>query len=116
EGDLWIGFYEGGVARFRDGRFTTFTMADGVPEGFVRQIYRDRAGRLWIATGQGLGRVDDPRAKQPHFVIYRTSQGLSSNAIQCITEDHWGRLYVATGRGVDRFDPNTGGARLGRIK
>lgn len=116
EGALWMGFYEGGLARFREGHFTTFTMADGVPEGFVRQIFRDRAGRLWIATGQGLGRVDDPAAKHPHFVIYRTPQGLSSNAILCVTDDRWGRLYVATGRSVDRFDPNSGGARLGQIK
>jgi ligand-binding sensor domain-containing protein/signal transduction histidine kinase len=116
QGTLWMGFYMGGVARLRGGRFTTFTSADGVPESFVRQLHRDRAGRLWIATGNGLVRVDDPAAEHPSFATYRTAQGLSSDAVLCITEDQWGRIYVGTGRGVDRLDPGPGGALLGRIQ
>ena len=116
QGTLWMGFYMGGVARFRGGRFTTFASADGVPESFVRQLHRDRAGRLWIATTNGLVRVDDPAAEHPSFITYRTAQGLSSDAVLCITEDQWGRIYVGTGRGVDRLEPGPGGAPLGRIQ
>ena len=30
-GNVWIGFWNGGLARYRNGRFTLFTTADGAP-------------------------------------------------------------------------------------
>jgi PAS domain S-box-containing protein len=114
-GNLWVGFYRGGLARYRDGRFTDFTTDEGVPGGLIREIYLDHAGRLWVGTGQtsqsGLARLDDPSAEHPHFILYTTAQGLSSKDINCITEDQWGRLYIGTGQGVDRFDPATGSVK-----
>ncbi len=107
-GNLWLGFYEGGLARYRDGRFRLFTQADGIPPGPVRALYLDHAGRLWAATGQGgVARLDDPQAEQPHFITYTVADGLSSNGVTCITEDKLGRMYFGTARGLDQFDLQT---------
>jgi ligand-binding sensor domain-containing protein len=107
-GNVWIGLFHGGLARYRpDGKFTTFTAADGIP-GQVRTLYRDDSGRLWIGTTQGLVRADDPAAERPRFATFTTSHGLSSAYIGAITEDRWGRIYAATGRGIDRFEPQSG--------
>jgi PAS domain S-box-containing protein len=109
EGNLWIGFYTGGLVRYRDHRFEMFTNKDGVPEGMVRGLYTDHQGRLWIAASQnGLGRIDDPTAERPSFIRYTTSEGLSSNHVSCVTEDTFGRIYVGTGRGLDQLDPASG--------
>jgi ligand-binding sensor domain-containing protein/two-component sensor histidine kinase len=111
-GDLWVGLWGGGVARYRDGRFTRFGTTDGFPEGSVFSIFSDHAGRLWAGTTRGgLVRIDDPSAEHPRFVAYTTKQGLSSNDVRAITEDHWGRIYFWTGRGVDRLKPETGAIR-----
>jgi signal transduction histidine kinase/sugar lactone lactonase YvrE len=111
-GNLWIGFYWGGLARLRPDRFDkfdTFTKADGVPIGMIRALYLDQKGRLWIATAEGgLGRIDDPQLDHPRIIQYTTKDGLSSDQVSCITEDQWGRIYVGTGVGVDRLDPETG--------
>jgi signal transduction histidine kinase/ligand-binding sensor domain-containing protein len=108
-GNLWIGFYQGGLARYRDGRFTLFTAADGVPAGFIGGFYLDHQGRLWVATSRsGLARLDDPGADHLRFVTYTTAEGLASNQVRSITEDQWGRLYVGTGRGLDQLDPTSG--------
>ncbi|HLJ47061.1 MAG TPA: two-component regulator propeller domain-containing protein [Bryobacteraceae bacterium] len=112
-GDLWIGLYHESLARFRNGRFTTYTLADGLP-GAVESLYVDSAGRLWIAGSRGLSRVDDPARDRISFRTYGSSQGLSSDFISDITEDRWGRFYAATGRGVDSFEPQSDG--LGRVK
>ena len=112
-GDVWIGFYHGGLARRRDGRFRIFTAADGLP-GNVRRLFLDSAGRLWIGTAGGLVRVDDPAADRPRFVTYDTKRGLASDDVAAIAEDQWGRLYAATGRGIDRFEPRPVGP--GRVK
>lgn len=109
KGNLWIGFYWGGLARYRDGRFESFTKADGVPAGMIRALYLDHLGRLWIASMEGgLARVDDPTQDQPKFVHYTAKDGLSSDQTTCVTEDQWGRIYIGTGIGLDRLDPETG--------
>jgi ligand-binding sensor domain-containing protein/signal transduction histidine kinase len=108
-GNLWIGSSGSGLMRYAAGRFTTFTSEDGLPIGWVRALYSDHLGRIWIATSQGgLGRIDETAAEHPRFTTYTIAKGLSSDQANCITEDRWGHIYVGTGRGVDRLDPATG--------
>ncbi|MBI3651581.1 MAG: hypothetical protein HY231_11245 [Acidobacteria bacterium] len=107
EGNLWMGFYNGGVARYAKGRFTFYTEKDGVPADFVRGLFCDSKKRLWIATNSGLVRVDNPLAEKPQFVLLTTKDGLSSIQVTTITEDLWGQIYLGTGRGIDRLDPET---------
>jgi|GEM_PF-2300457 len=105
-GNLWLGFYEGGIARFRESRFTAFSAADGVPTGVITDLQLDRSGRLWLAsTNDGLSRMDDTNAAKPDFVSLTTDDGLSSNNARTLTEDHFGNIYVGTVRGVDRISP-----------
>ncbi len=107
-GNVWVGF-DGQLARYHDGTFQLFTSSDGVPPGAIREIHRDHAGRLWLASAQsGLVRVDNVTTERPTFVAYTTAQGLSSNDIEAITEDRDGRIYAGGGRGLDRLAPTTG--------
>jgi two-component sensor histidine kinase len=112
-GDIWVGLYHGGVARYRRNRFTFFGERDGV-YGVPGSLFADSAGRLWIGTSRGLIRIDDPAAEQPHLVVCGVAQGLSSSDVSGLSEDRWGRIYAATGRGIDRFEPQPGS--LGRIQ
>lgn len=108
-GNLWMGFYDGGLVRYRGERFERFTAADGVPEGFVRGLFLDRERRLWVATsGGGAARADDPTSERPSFHTYTTRDGLGSDQVTCVTEDLFGRMYLGTGRGLDRLDVSTG--------
>ena len=109
QGNIWIGFYWGGLVRYRNGKFESFTKADGVPAGMIRALYVDTKGRLWIASTEGgLGRVDDPTQDHPSFVRYTVKEGLSTDQTTCVTEDQGGRIYIGTSIGVDRLDPATG--------
>jgi signal transduction histidine kinase/ligand-binding sensor domain-containing protein len=117
-GDVWVGFWNGGVARYRHGRFTLFTENDGAPPGPIGRLYTDTNGRLWLgASGGGLGRVDVPHAERPQFARYTMAQGLSSDHVTAITGDRSGRIYVGTlpvggtMSSIDRLDPATGQVR-----
>ncbi len=111
-GNLWIGLREGGLARYRRGRFAMITRGDAVPVGGVNGIYRDDAGRIWAAVNRGgVFRIDDPTAERPRVVVYGTAKGLAADAAQAVTGDLNGHIYVATARGVDRLDPDTGAIR-----
>lgn len=106
-GNLWVGFYEGGLARFANNRFEEFTSSDGLAPGLVADLHLDQKGRLWLAsTYSGLQRIDDPAATKPIINSLTTSDGLSSNNTRTITEDKLGNIYAGTVRGVDRISPN----------
>lgn len=104
-GNLWIGFYNGGLARFRDGKFTIFGDAEGLPSGFVTSLLTDRTGRLWIGTSEtGLSVVEDTSAERP---VFTKVAGISSKNVRALTEDNFGRIYAGTVRGIDRVTPGT---------
>ncbi len=108
-GSLWFGFYDGGLARYANERFTLFAEKDGLPDGVVTDLHIDRLGRMWLSSAfGGLYRLDDTSAEHPQFVAYTTENGLSSNNIRTITEDSYGNIYVGTVRGVDRLTPESG--------
>ena len=104
-GNLWFGFYEGGLVRFSNERFTYFSTNDGMPFGVILDLLLDSKGRLWMtSTNAGVSRID-PGAAKPTFVSFTTDQGLSSNNARTITEDKQGNIYVGTVRGVDQISP-----------
>ncbi|MEO6393408.1 MAG: triple tyrosine motif-containing protein [Pyrinomonadaceae bacterium] len=107
DGHLWLGFYEGGLARYADGRFTVFGKDVGIPEGVITDLLIDRTGRLWMSSsGGGVGRIGDLRAPQPQVEHINLQNGLSSNNIRTMTEDHLGNIYLGMVRGVDRIPPD----------
>ena len=106
-GDLWFGFYEGGLVRYTKGRFTEFISSDGLPDGLITAMHLDRQGRLWIGSAQsGLTHIDDPSAAHPRFLYYTLEDGLASNNVRSITEDLYGNIYAGTARGIDRLSPD----------
>ncbi len=110
-GNVWIGFWDAGLARHRNGRFQTFSAADGAPAGGVSALRVDRAGRLWVGTAEGLFRIDDPTADRPRLVRYSPDGALADARITSIAEDRSGHLYIGTLRGLDRLDPRSGRTR-----
>ena len=59
-GDIWIGFREGGLACYRHGRFQRFGAEAGVPAGSIKALLVDRSGRLWCSVDNvGLLRFDE---------------------------------------------------------
>ena len=106
-GDIWMGFYPRGLARFRDGRWES--VRDGLPTGQIGALLVDQRGRLWVGSGlAGVARIDEPAAAIPRFNYYLRAGGLRSDHVAALAEDRAGRIYVAGGRGVDRLDPATG--------
>src|ERR1700691_2999877 len=47
-GSLWIGTEGGGVVRYTQGKFESYTSGDGHANQFVRAIHEDKTGRIWV--------------------------------------------------------------------
>ena len=112
-GNVWIGFQNGGLARYRDGRFTQFTLADGAPGRGIGALHLDSRGRLWIGSARpGLSVIESPTSDRPRVVTYSLARELSDDAVGCIAEDQAGRLYLGRPSGrIDRLDPASGRVR-----
>jgi ligand-binding sensor domain-containing protein/signal transduction histidine kinase len=57
DGNLWIGTEGGGLIRYSDGRFSVYPSGTGQANAFIRAIFQDRDGNVWVGADQGLFRV-----------------------------------------------------------
>jgi signal transduction histidine kinase len=105
-GNVWVGCFPSGLARYRGGHWEAVT--DGLPAGAVNALIVDRRGRLWVGSGLGgLARIDHPEVSAPRFAYHVKNERMRSNHVVQLAEDAAGRIYIAGGHGVDRLDPAT---------
>jgi signal transduction histidine kinase/ligand-binding sensor domain-containing protein len=82
-GGLWLGFYQGGVAYFKDGQVrASYAPADGLGEGRVTELQLDPDGALWAATEGGLSRIKNGRVD-----TLTSKNGLPCDAVHWAMED-----------------------------
>ncbi len=111
-GQVWVGVYDGGLARCCRKGWEYFGAKSGAPAGFVDALLVDGNGRLWVGSGDGLRRVDDPGASKPGFHFYGRAHGLLSRPMTALAVDNFGRIYAGMHSRILRLDPNdeaTGG-------
>ncbi len=111
-GYLYVATGGGGVA-WRDpatGAFHPVTTADGRalldPQGNVRALRFDRAGRLWIgARGNGVSVIDERAGTSRQYRRDQSDAGsLSDDSVLDFAEDADGGSWVASEGGLDRID------------
>ena len=77
-------------------RFRIVGPADGLPSTMITAIAQDRAGYLWMTTGDGLIRYDGAG-----FKVWRNDpadpRSLRSNLLQAIYIDAQDRIWLALG-------------------
>jgi diguanylate cyclase (GGDEF)-like protein len=124
DGSLWIGFWGGGLSRWRDptqapetARFETLPTTATAPDdpwrlgdSRVMTLLEDQTGTLWIGTRGGLHELlaterEGARPRLLHHVKrpHRT-QRLLSEDVTCLLEDQQGDLWVGTSGGLARLD------------
>lgn len=92
DGTLWSGTEGGGLIRYRHGVFRAFGAAEGLTNPFVRVIFEDRSGKLWVGTDRGLFRLDGETLQR-----IDGRSGIPSISVHAICEDREGRLLVGGG-------------------
>lgn len=60
DGAIWIGYKYGGLDQFfpAEKRAVHLTASDGLPSNKIYEMVFDESGDLWLATGNGLSRLD----------------------------------------------------------
>jgi signal transduction histidine kinase/ligand-binding sensor domain-containing protein len=97
---LWIGFYKGGVAFFKDGSIqASYGTTDGLGAGRVAELQFDRDGALWAATAVGLSRITEKG-----IATLTTRNGLPCDAVHWMMADREGSRWLLTPCGLTRID------------
>jgi signal transduction histidine kinase len=89
DGGLWIATDGGGLVRYRNGVFRSYSDKEGLTNEFVRTVYQDHSGTVWVGTDDGLFRVVGDALTR---VDGRS--GVPAIAVHAIYEDSQGRLWV----------------------
>ncbi|HKS83324.1 MAG TPA: two-component regulator propeller domain-containing protein [Candidatus Acidoferrales bacterium] len=90
-GDLLVGYREGGVSWLHDGTNTNYSTADGIPPGMVDSMAEDRTGRIWVGTRGGLACFDRGQWKQ-----IGQDWGYTGTPATALYLDRKGTLWVAS--------------------
>ena len=113
-GFMWFGTIDG-LFRYDGHNLKAYQHDAGNPNSpsgnYIKSIYTDRSGILWIATSHaGLDKLDPA---QGAFTHYRHDPGdprsLSHNDVRLVYQETGGALWIATLGGLDRLDPGAGG-------
>ena len=108
EGAIWYRYQgRGGVTRLKNGRFRTFTEADGLGSQTVTGFAEDKQGTMWFATNRGLSRLRGDSVK-----TFTTANGLSSDTLSLLFKDSKGNLWLNTPHTLDRFTPDAQGGAV----
>jgi len=75
--------------------FKNYTIQDGLIGNYIRCIYQDNDGFMWIGTGEGLSKYDGNK-----FTNYSTATGLGFNYINAIHETNPNQLLIAENNGT----------------
>ncbi|WP_051413322.1 ligand-binding sensor domain-containing protein [Zhouia amylolytica] len=109
KGNTWIGSHSEGVCLIRNGKFKYFTIADGLSDNQVRNIYEDQHGLIWFECGRGLSFYDGQ-----HITVYDQRNYDFKNKWSPTSNDLWFKGDLSTGYnareeqpGVYQYDGNT---------
>lgn len=93
DGSLWAGTEGGGLLRLHDGALRVYAARDGLTDGFVRAVYQDSKGRLWVGTDGGLFVLEGAHLR-------RVDDGvrIAPIAVHSIAEDNQHRVWVGGSR------------------
>jgi len=106
-GIVWIGTLDAGLDRFNTatGEITNFNSAvHGLPDDMVVSLIKDGNNFLWVATRNGISRLN---AMQNEFRVFTVEDGLQKDGFHLgsVARDMRGRLFFGGQDGFNIVDP-----------
>jgi signal transduction histidine kinase/ligand-binding sensor domain-containing protein len=110
-GFMWFGT-QYGVNRYDGHQFRSFRHIDGDARSlcgvYIRTLFEDREGRLWLACERMLDRYEPATETFAHYQFETPASSQLIASPRHISEGGDRMLWVATGHGLYRLDPSSG--------
>jgi signal transduction histidine kinase/ligand-binding sensor domain-containing protein/DNA-binding response OmpR family regulator len=118
-GIMWIGSLDGGVNIFDPWKrkfasnYPAINSAKEQPKRFVKSIYKEQNGSLWVGTDSGLNKFSPNGVLLETYVHGNTPESLNIGGVSGLEKDQEETLWIGTwGGGLHRL--NTGTKKLKR--
>ncbi len=95
DGSVWAGTLNGGVSRFKDGKFSSYTTLDGLASNTVNAITETSDGAIWFGTPNGVTSFS-----QGKWQTYSTQNGSNSAEVNCLLEGSGHNLWIGGAGGI----------------
>jgi signal transduction histidine kinase/ligand-binding sensor domain-containing protein len=114
--EIWVGM-GASLSRFRNGRWTTWGTADGLPDEFLYSMAEDDRGSFWILTPNAVLRLDAaelrraadgaPKPLRPFFYGLTDGLRLTARGVPSprLIKSADGRIWFCEANGVGVIDP-----------
>jgi signal transduction histidine kinase/ligand-binding sensor domain-containing protein len=100
QGGVWLGFYDGGIAYFKDGQVrASYSAADGLANGRVNDLRFGSRGAVWAATEGGLSLIKDG-----HITTLTSKNGLPCDEVHWSVEDDDRTMWLYMPCGLARIE------------
>ncbi len=86
------------------GRF--YSSGNELSNSLINQVFQDNTGFVWVATENGLNRLDGHNLKKYH-AIPGDSSSLKNNYVHSVHQDSHGVMWVGCLNGLQRYIPGT---------
>ncbi|MGQ1947005.1 ligand-binding sensor domain-containing protein [Geofilum sp. OHC36d9] len=109
KGLLWFGIESIGLSKYNGKNHIIYQNlpndSTSLTNNFPLKITEDKQGYIWVATANGLNRLDRNTGYFTRFYHTTDTNSISSNVINDLTVDQHGFLWIATANGVNVFNP-----------
>jgi signal transduction histidine kinase/streptogramin lyase len=109
-GFMWFGT-QYGANRYDGHSFRSFRHIEGDARSlcgvYIRTLFKDREGRLWLGCEQLLDRYEPATETFTHYQFEASASSELVAAPRHISQDGDGMLWVSTGHGLYRLNPSS---------
>ena len=77
-------------------------ISSGLTSKDIQVIFEDRSGKIWVGTGDGIGRLDGER-----FTLFDTGDGLFPGGYRAVTQTADGDIWFGGDYGISIFNGNS---------
>lgn len=102
EGNLWVGTVNEGLHQFVDAGFSTFSMAEGLPDDLTMTVDCDAQGRIYVGTAAGGMAILDGRKVR----VIDESDGLPHPSVNVLLVQDPDCVWLGTNGGLVRWTPH----------
>lgn len=117
DGALWLATNNRGALRFKNGRFTRYTVREGLSDNLLYHVLDDGHGNLWFGGNKGIFKVGkqelndfaDGKIAVLNPKTFDTADGMRSrecSGVDSATRDRDGDLWFPTVKGAVEINPS----------
>lgn len=107
DGGIWVGTYNGGLKKFKNGSFIHYGTAYGIETENVWTVLENTDNTIWVGTlGKGLLLINPITRETKKFTI--ADSGLETDYIISLCRGDNGKIYIGATVGLFVYNPATG--------